>query len=125
MTREKPAPSSTYVLFAQAMAERKQIHCQYDGYRRELCPIVLGHSNGQEVALVYQFAGASRSGLPPGGQWKCLRLSKTDDVRLRTGPWHAGSSHRRAQACVEDVDLDVNPSSPYNPRRLLATLRRR
>ena len=118
-------PSSTYALFAQAMAERKQILCRYDGHRRELCPVVLGHSKGQEVALVYQFAGASRSGLPPGGEWKCFHLSKTSEVALRDGPWHTGTSHRRAQACVEIVDLDVNPSSPYSPQRSLATLRRK
>jgi hypothetical protein len=30
------------------------------------------------------------------------------DVAARAGPWHTGSSHRRQQSCVEDVDLDVN-----------------
>ncbi|WP_153020060.1 hypothetical protein [Paramesorhizobium deserti] len=110
-------PSQAYTLFAQAMKERKQIHCTYDGYKRAICPIILGHSKGEEMALVYQFAGKSRSGLPPEGQWKCFRLAKVSHIQLRDGPWHAGSSHRQAQACVEDVDIDVNPSSPYNPRR--------
>lgn len=112
-------PSATYELFARAMAKRKQVLCTYGGYSRELCPIVLGHSKGEEAALVYQFAGASRTGLPPGGQWKCLHLSKASNVRLRDGPWHAGSRHRRPQACVETVELDVNPASPYRPRRRL------
>ena len=116
--------SSTYHLFAEAMADRKQIVCVYDGYPRELCAIVLGHTKRQEVALVYQFAGESKSGLPPGGQWKCLHLIKISDVKLRDGPWHAGSSrHKRAQACVEIVDLDVNPSSPYRPRRRFGIVR--
>jgi hypothetical protein len=112
-------PSPTYCLFAQAVADRKQILCTYEDYPRELCPIILGHSNGQEVALTYQFGGGSRSGLPPGGEWKCLRLSRVSDVRLRDGPWHAGSSHTRRQSCVQIVDLDVNPTSPYSPRRRL------
>lgn len=116
-------PTSTYELFAKAMVERKQIVCVYDGYRREACAVLLGHSKGQEVALVYQFAGGSKAGLPPGGQWKCLHLSKVGDVRLRDGPWRAGASHKRAQACVEIVDLDVNPASPYNPRRRLRIVR--
>lgn len=111
--------SPTYELFAEAMADRRQILCEYDGCHRELCPVILGHSKGQEVALTYQFGGQSRSGLPPGGQWKCLRLSKISNVELRDGPWHAGASHSRAQPCVEIVDLDVNPSSPYNPQRRL------
>ena len=114
------APSSTYRLFAQAMTERKQVVCVHDGYRRELCPIILGHKKtGEEVALVYQFGGDSRRGLPPGGDWRCLRLSETSDVLLREGRWRAGSSHRQSQTCVDVVDLDVNPSSPYGPRRRL------
>jgi len=113
-------PSSTYDLFAQAMAERKQILCAYGGHRRELCPIILGHSQGQEKALTYQFAGESESRLPPGGCWKCLFLAKVSNVRLRDRPWNAGGSHtqhNRPQRCVEDVDIDVNPASPYNPKR--------
>ena len=101
------------------MADRKQIVCMYGGYRRELCPIILGHSGGEEKALTYQFGGESKSGLPPKGEWRCLWLSKVTDVGLQDGPWHAGSSHIQPQGCVEIVDLDVNSSSPYNPKRRL------
>lgn len=101
------------------MTSRKQVICTYDGYPRELCPVILGHTNGREVALAYQFAGESRSGLPPRGQWKCLSLSKVGNVALRDGPWHAGGSHTTAQRCVRQVDLDVNPASPYHPERRL------
>jgi hypothetical protein len=118
-------PSPAYNLFADAMAERKQILCVYDGYPRELCPIVLGHTKEQEVALVYQFAGGSKGGLPPEGQWKCFHLSKVSDVKLRDGPWRAGSRHMQQQTCVADVDLDVNPQSPYNPRRNLENVHQR
>ncbi|HEY1750289.1 MAG TPA: hypothetical protein VGG29_03445 [Caulobacteraceae bacterium] len=110
-------PSQTYDLFAKALLERKQVLCLYDGYRRELCPVILGHTKGQEAALVYQFAGESSGALPPGGQWKCLRLAKAADVQLRDGRWFSGASHQRPQACVEVVDLDVNPASPYAQRR--------
>ncbi|HEX9326008.1 MAG TPA: hypothetical protein VF915_05790, partial [Reyranella sp.] len=111
-------PSPTYRLFEQAIRQRKQVVCLYGGYRRELCPIILGHKNsGEEAALTFQFAGESSSNLPRRGQWRCLLLSETSDVRLRDGPWRAGSSHHRPQSCVDIVDLDVNPSSPYEPRR--------
>jgi uncharacterized protein (DUF4415 family) len=113
-TTKAPAPSSAYKLFEQAMRSRKQVLCTYDGLPRELCSVILGHTDGQEVALVYQFAGQSNSRLP---QWKCLRLSKVSNVQLRDGPWYAGSSHTRSQACVQVVDLDVNPRSPYRPKR--------
>ncbi len=112
-------PSPTYELFAEAMASRKQVVCVFDGYRREVCPIVLGYTDGQERALVYQFAGESTRPLPPEGAWRCFALSRVREAKLRSGPWHAGDRHERQQGCVKDVDLDVNPSSPYNPRRRL------
>lgn len=117
-------PSSTYELFAEAMLSGKQVLCSYDGYPRELCPIILGHAKGEEKALVFQFAGKSSKGLPPKGSWKCLFLAKVRDVELHEGPLRSGSSHQQPQGCVEDVDLDVNPSSPYHPRRRLDILRR-
>jgi len=111
-------PSPVYQLFAQAMASRMQVLFLYDGYRREVCPHILGHTRlGQEVALTYQFGGQSSRGLPPGGEWRCFRLAKATDVRLRRGPWQAGWSHSRHQDCVDIVDLDMNPSSPYRPKR--------
>ena len=110
-------PSANYALFEQAMRMRKQVVCRYDGYPRELCPIILGHSQGQEKVLTFQFGGGSKSGLPPGGEWRCLFLSKVSGAELRDGPWLAGSSHTQPQGCVEIVDLDVNPSSPYRPKR--------
>jgi hypothetical protein len=106
-------PSRTYALFAEAIRHRKQILCMYDGYARALCPIILGHSDGEEKALTFQFGGDSRSGLPRGDEWRCLFLSKVTHAELRDGAWFTGSGHTRPQGCVEDVDLDANPESPY------------
>jgi hypothetical protein len=112
-------PSHTYNVFAEAIKTRKQIVCTYNGYYRELCPIILGHRQGEEKALTYQFGGKSEKGLPPGGQWRCLFLSRVRDVQLRDGPWYSGESHTQPQGCVEIVDLDMNPESPYKPKRRL------
>ena len=112
-------PSHTYELFAEAITSKKQVLCNYDGHPRALCPIILGHRDGQEKALTYQFGGYSSKGLPRGGEWRCLFLSKVSDVQLRDGPWRAGDSHTQPQGCVDIVDLDVNPESPYNPKRRL------
>jgi hypothetical protein len=112
-------PSAVYHWFAEVMAERKQVLCTYDGYARELCPIILGHSRGQEKALTFQFGGGGSRGLPQAGEWKCLFLAKVSDVQLRDGPWRAGDRHQQRQTCVEIIDLDVNPASPYNPIRRL------
>ena len=111
--------SPIYDLFEKALAGRKQIRCSYKGHRREICPVMLGHTDGEEVVLTYQFAGESESGLPPDGQWKCLHLSRVSDVELRDGPWRSGARHTRQQHCVRVVDLDVNPKSPYKPKRRL------
>src|SRR6266478_5763891 len=88
VTRD-PVRSPTYDLFGQAMAARSQIFCIYDGYPRELCPHIFGHTKGQEVGLTYQFGGQSKRGLRPGGEWRCLLLSK---VRSR-------SARRWTMAC--------------------------
>src|ERR1700730_9760349 len=60
---ETRGPSAAYKLFEQAMSTRKQILCTYNGRPRELCPVILGHSQGQEKALTYQFRGQSAKGL--------------------------------------------------------------
>jgi hypothetical protein len=104
------------------MADRQQVLCFYQGHARALCPTILGHTDGQECTLAYQFAGSSGSGLPPGGQWKCLRLSEMTNVELRQGKWFTGSRHSKRQACVKDVDIDVNPASPYSPKRSLSAI---
>jgi hypothetical protein len=110
--------SATYKLFEQAIRQRKQVVCLYGGYRRELCPIILGHKHGgEEAALTFQFAGESSSKLPRGGQWRCLLLSEVGEAELRSGRWYAGSSHQQPQSCVDVVDLDANPESPYEPAR--------
>jgi hypothetical protein len=117
-------PSPTYRLFEQAIVERKQILCVYGGRQRALCPIILGHSQGREKALTFQFGGESNSHLPPGGEWRCLWLAEVSEVQLRAGAWHAGTSHSQPQGCVEIVDLDVNSASPYSPHRRVPAARR-
>ena len=98
------------------MRERRQVVCLYGGRRREVCPVLLGHTRGAEKALVFQFAGESNSTLPPGGEWRCLTLAGVTVLELREGPWHTGRDHGEAQTCVAEVDYDVNPDSPYDPR---------
>ncbi len=102
-------PSATYAIFRTAILTQKQVHCVYDGQARALCPVILGHSNGEEMVLAYQVGGGTRGRpLPPGGEWKCLRLTKVEDARLSEGRWREGERHGRAQTCVQDIDLDIN-----------------
>ena len=112
-------PSATYDLFVEALTTLRPIECRYDDLPRTICPIILGHTNGQEKALTYQTGGRSSGSVP---DWKCLTLSKVRDAKIVDGPWSSGGSHSQSQSCVKDVDLDVNPDSPYNPRRTLPKL---
>ena len=117
MKPQKRAPTSeTYALIAKAMKTGKQVVCLYDGHPREVSPVLLGHTKSEEKALVFQFGGQSRSRLP---DWKCFFLAKVSEVQLRDGPLPGTSRHLKRQSCVVDVDLDINPESPYRPRRRL------
>ena len=54
--------SDLFWLVHRAILKRLQIVCLYQGYDRQLCPIVLGHKNGKERMLAFQFAGNSSQG---------------------------------------------------------------
>jgi hypothetical protein len=109
-------PSAVHALFLKAMRERRQIVCRYQGYRREVCPILLGRTGLEEKALVFQFGGETSSGpISAPGKWKCLRLKEVENAVLREGPWHAGTEHSASQSCMKMVEYDVNPESPYFP----------
>ena len=101
-------PSATYNVFRQAILAEKQVTCVYDGHPRVLCPVIVGRSKGEEKALTFQIGGTSRSGLPPGGEWRCLTLARVRNARLADGPWREGDRHTAPQRCVEEVDVDVN-----------------
>jgi len=101
-----------YGLIRGAIELRSQILAVYHGYYREMCPHAIGiNKNGQAVALFYQFAGESESGLGPpgsGDNWRCIILAELSDVRPRTGKWHTASDHSRHQTCVfQRVDLSI------------------
>jgi len=109
--------SETFRLFRDAILSRKQVLLSYRGTYKEVCPHILGHTSGTETAQVFQFAGSSKSKLPAGGEWRCLRLSDVADVKLRDGPWHTKSYHRRMQRCVDKVFIDADERVPNQPGR--------
>ena len=101
-------PSATYLLIRAAIENERQVTCTYQGHHRELCPHILGRTNNKERLLAFQFGGSTSSGLPAGGEWKCLDLAQIRDPNMRDGRWHTGSSHQATQTCVQDIDLDIN-----------------
>jgi uncharacterized protein len=109
--------SEVFRLFHQAILRRQQIALRYNHQHREVCPYILGHKDGRETALVYQFGGKSSRGLPRGGEWRCLALAEVSDLTVREGAWYGDAKHRRTQRCVDDVFVDVNTDVPNQPGR--------
>jgi hypothetical protein len=96
--------SDTYAIVRQAILDKRQIVATYRGHRREMCPHVIGTKNGREQALFFQFAGSSNSGLPPGGEWRCIPIEDLTDISSRPGRWH-GAAGTRPQTCVDRIDV--------------------
>jgi hypothetical protein len=99
--------ASVFENFVAAVRARKHLVCDYQGFRRECCVHVVGWKCDQERALVFQFGGGSSTGLRPGGDWRCLRLSEVSGVSLRDGPWHSGDGDMASQTCVDDIAAEV------------------
>jgi len=109
--------TAVFSLFHQAILKRQQITCQYNGRYREVCPYILGHRDGRETALVFQFGGESNRDLPERGEWRCFSLRQVRGAAVRKGQWHGDSRHSRTQRCVVDVFVDVNTDVPNQPGR--------
>ncbi len=101
--------TAVYAIVRDAIANKKQVTATYNGYVREMCPHCIGRGkDGSEYALFFQFAGGSKTGLPPGGEWRCIKLDQLMDVASKAGPWHtAQAQHSKPQTCVKEVDLEV------------------
>jgi hypothetical protein len=101
--------SAEYQLLRAALLARQSCFAFYDNYERLFCPHILGLKDGVEQVLCWQYAGGSSQGLPPGGQWKCLTISKMAGLKVTTDPWHYGEPGRtgRPSHCVDLNTVDV------------------
>ena len=100
-------PSATYNLIRQAIVEQANIRATYHGFLRDLTPHILGTKVGLEQALFFQFAGGSESGLPPGGEWRCLILDELSAVSTIGGELHSAHTQGQPQTCVDIVDVQI------------------
>lgn len=98
---------SAYSVLRDAIINKLQVTCTYNGYAREISPHVIGMKGGKQQVLSYQFAGESSSGLPPGGEWRCMDVGRISNAESRPGDWHTETSHTQPQTCVDDVDVEV------------------
>ena len=100
-------PTPAYQTIRDAILHKTPLTCWYADKRREICPHVLGRKNGRAQVLAFQFAGDSTSGLPPGGEWRCMPLAAITRIAVREGPWRTDPTAVRPQTCVDEVDVEV------------------
>lgn len=100
--------STNYDTIEQAIKQKLTISAEYDGYHREMCPHALGMKGGVVHVLSFQFAGGSKQGLPPEGQWKCMNVDGLVISSVKPGPWHTGTSHTKPQSCIDRVQVEVD-----------------
>jgi hypothetical protein len=103
-----------YELITEAIRAKQQVNARYHGVERVFAPHALGTKLGRPHVLAYQFAGESRSGLPEGGEWRCLNLEELEEIALRPGPWHSAANVFNPQSCLDDIDVAVEPFPPYS-----------
>jgi len=94
-------------VIVNAIQNKLVVTATYQGYQRIMCPHVIGYKDGVLNALFFQFAGGSKSGLPPGGQWRCVHVDELGNVTAAPGEWHTGPDHSQPQTCVDDVIAEV------------------
>ena len=99
--------SSRYVDIRQALLDRKTIKCRYKGLLRFCCPHTIGTRDGSPRVLMFQFAGDSENGLPPGGEYRCMAINDMTNIETLDGPWHTGDRHSKCQTCITAVDVEV------------------
>jgi len=101
-----------YALIRQAILAKDILAVSYRGSVREMCPHVLGKTQGVPYALMYQFAGETKAGLKQDGSpdnWRCLRIEELSHVAVRkaNGEWHTASNYSVMQNCVTEIDVQV------------------
>jgi hypothetical protein len=99
--------SLNYQAFRKAILAGRPVSFMYKGYLRLACPHVIGTKGGLEKVLTFQYDGGSSTGLPPGGEWRCLFVSEAADVQMISDRWYTGASHTRPQTCVDVIDVQV------------------
>ena len=98
----------TQGLIVTAIQQKLIVTAMYQGLTRIMCPHVIGYKGGTKLnALFFQFAGESKSGLPPSGQWRCVHISELSNVSIGPGEWHTGPLHTRPQTCVDQIIAEV------------------
>ena len=102
----------TYTILAEAINSKQQVVARYHDEERIFSPHALGTKRGVAHVLVYQYAGGSRTGLLPGGEWRCLNVEELSEIRLEPGAWRTAENVFNPQTCLDEIDVLVDPLPP-------------
>ena len=106
-------PSRNYELLKQAIENRQVVEAEYNGWRRKMCPHVVGlASDGSEQALFYQFDGNTSGGsigINSPKNWKCMKVAGLANLRVveDNEEWHTSLDHYKEQTCVKKADVGI------------------
>jgi hypothetical protein len=106
-----------YQILADAIANKQQVVAWYHDEERVFSPHALGTKRGVAHVLVYQYAGGSQSGLPSGGEWRCLDVDELQGIHLQPGAWRTAPNVFNPQTCLDEVDVVADPLPPRTPAR--------
>jgi hypothetical protein len=106
-----------YTILAEAISSKQQVVARYHDEERIFSPHALGTKRGVAHVLVYQYAGGSRTGLPPGGEWRCLNVEELSEIRLEPGAWRTAENVFNPQTCLDEVEVLADPLPPRTTTR--------
>ncbi len=103
--------SPNYQMLRNAILNRQNISADYKNYHRIMTPHALGHKDGREKCLLYQFAGESSSAtvFPENSpaNWRCVFIDELTNVTVSGGPPITCRTHTKKQTCVDAVDVEL------------------
>lgn len=99
--------TAVFANILDAMHNKQQVTCVYQGLYREICPHTIGWKDGQAKVWGFQFAGESSNGLSADGEWRCMFIAGMADVAIKDGAWHTRDDYRRPQSCIDNIELEV------------------
>ena len=100
--------SDYFAIISDAVRNKKQVTCVYQGLYRKICPHTIGWKNGQAKVWGFQFGGESSNGLPDNGEWRCMFIAGITDLAVQDGEWHTRDDYDREQSCIDDIDAEVS-----------------
>lgn len=77
-------------ILKEAIEKRRCVAMMAAGTHREVAPLAIGFKGGQKKVLTFQYKGESRSGLAPGGAWRCFPLEDITWAKIIDDPWQSG-----------------------------------